>query len=159
MRFSPLLLAFFRIRVAPAPGFGKVLIAAPAAPAWCDQNPLARLGQIGDHFAGILIGDHRSDRHRQNHVRAGMSGTIGAFAVAAAIGFEFAIVAVAEQRIVVRIRFQVNAAAVAAVAARRPAARHKFLAAERNAAVAAVAGLNVDFGFVNEHHGTSSLAE
>ncbi len=38
----------------------------------------------------------------QNHVRAGVPGTVGAFAVAAAIGFEFAIVAVAQQGVVVR---------------------------------------------------------
>jgi hypothetical protein len=79
-------------------------------------------------------------------------GTIRAFAVAAAVGFEFAIVAVAQQRVVVRIRFEVDAAAVAAVAARRTAARHEFFAAERDAAVSAVAGLHVDFGFVDKYH-------
>ena len=70
--------------------------------------------------------------------------------MAAAIGLEFAIVAVAQQGVVVRIRFQINAAAMAAVAAGRAAARHEFFAAERDAAVPAVAGLHVDFGFVNE---------
>ena len=58
--------------------------------------------------------------------------------MAAAVGFEFAIVAVTQQRVVVRIRFQVDAAAVAAVSAGGSAARHEFFAAERDAAVAAV---------------------
>src|ERR1700719_5047928 len=81
-----------------------------------------------------------------------MPGTIRALAVPSAIGFEFAIVAVAQQRVVMRIRFEVDAAAMAAVSARRPASRHEFFATERDAAVSAVAGLYVDFGFIDEHH-------
>ena len=71
--------------------------------------------------------------------------------MAPAIGAKFAIVAVAQQRVVVRVGFQDDAAARAAVAARRAAARHVLLAPERDAAVAAVAGLYVNFGFVNKH--------
>ena len=147
-------LAFFGFARRLMPGLGEMLIAAPAASALRDQDALAGLGQVGDLFAGILIGDNRADRDGQNHVRAGMSGAIGTFAVASAIGFEFAIVAIAQQGVVVRIGFQINAAAMAAVAAGRPAARHEFLAAERDAAVPAVAGLHIDFGFVDEHHGS-----
>ncbi len=84
-----------------------------------------------------------------------MAGAVGAFAVTAAIGFEFAIVAVAQKRVVVRIRFEINAAAVAAVAAGRTAARNEFLASKRNAAVAAVAGLHQYFCFVNKHENHS----
>ena len=47
--------------------------------------------------------------------------------------------------------FEDHAAAVASIAARRPAARHIFLAAKGDAAVAAVAGLYVNLGFVNKH--------
>ena len=64
---------------------------------------------------------------------------------------EFAIVAVAQQGVVVRIRFEINVAAVAAVAARRAAARNILLPAEGHAAIAAVAGLHRDFGFVSKH--------
>jgi len=71
--------------------------------------------------------------------------------VAAAVGFEFAIVAVAEKRVVVGIRFEINAAAVAAIAAGRAAARHVFFAAKRDAAVAAIAGLHQYFCFVDKH--------
>ena len=52
-----------------------------------------------------------------------------------------------------RIRFQVDAAAIAAVAAGRPAARHEFFAAKRDASIAAIAGLHVDFRFVDKYHG------
>ena len=39
----------------------------------------------------------------------------------------------------------------AAIAAGGPTARHKLLAAEGHAAVAAVAGLDSNFGFIDEH--------
>ena len=82
---------------------------------------------------------------------AGMAGAVRAFAVASAVGFELAIVAIAKKRVVVGIRFEIDAAAVAAIAAGRAAARDVFLAAERDTAVAAVAGFYKDFCFVNEH--------
>jgi hypothetical protein len=47
--------------------------------------------------------------------------------------------------------FHDDVAAAAAVAARRPAARHEFFATEGEAAIAAVASFDPDFGFVNEH--------
>ena len=50
-------------------------------------------------------------------------------------------------------RLQVDAAAEAAVAAVGAAERHEFLAPEAHAAAAAVAGLHLDFGFVDEFHG------
>jgi hypothetical protein len=80
-----------------------------------------------------------------------MAGTVGAFAVAAAVGFEFTVVAVTQERVVVRIGFEINAAAVAAIAAGRAAARNVFFTPKRDTAVAAVAGFYIDFGFVNEH--------
>jgi hypothetical protein len=80
-----------------------------------------------------------------------MPGAIRAFSVAPAIRFEFAIVAVAQQRVVVRIRFQVNASAMPAIASGRSPARHEFLPPERHAAVPAVPSFHKDFCFVNKH--------
>src|SRR5258706_7130083 len=77
--------------------------------------------------------------------------------MAAAIGLEFAVVAVTQQSIVVRIRFEVNAAAVAAVTSGRPAPRHKFFTPKCYAAVTAIAGLHVDFGFINKHVDSASV--
>ena len=48
-------------------------------------------------------------------------------------------------------------AAVAAIAAAGSAARHKLLPAKGHAAVAAVAGLDADAGFVNKHCSISLL--
>ena len=48
-------------------------------------------------------------------------------------------------------RLHKNVAATTTVAAGGPAARNKLLAPEGHATVAAVAGLYVDFGFINKH--------
>ena len=57
------------------------------------------------------------------------------------------------QRIHAFDRSQIHAAAKAAVAAVRAAEGHKFFAPETDAAAAAVAGLHLEFGFVDEFHG------
>src|SRR5260370_1181935 len=132
------------------PGLGKVLIAASAAASVGDQYALAGSGEIGDDRA-VLVKRQRADGNLQDNVLTGMPGAVGTFAVTAAIGFELAIVAVAEQRIVVGIGFEIDAAAMAAVPAGGATAWHVFFAPEGNAAVAAVAGLHQYFGFINEH--------
>ena len=58
-----------------------------------------------------------------------------------------------DQRVEVLVGDQPDAAAVAAIATVRAAERNEFLATEAHAAVAAVAGLYVDLGFVDEFHG------
>jgi hypothetical protein len=78
--------------------------------------------------------------------------------MAATVGFEFAIVAVTEKRVVVEIRFEIDASAVAAIASGRAAARDIFFAAKRNAAVAAVPGLDENFGFINKHERNAPFA-
>jgi len=141
-------LAFARRLV---PRFCEVLIAAPPAATVRDQYALARAGEIGDGRAALIVEHQRADGNLQNHVRTGMAGAVRAFAVAAAIGLEFAIVPVPEQRVVVRISFEIDAAAMTAVAAGRTAAGHVFFAAEGHAAVAAVSCLHEYFGLINEH--------
>ena len=76
---------------------------------------------------------------------------IGAFPMAPAFGAKLTVVAVAQKRVVVRVRFDVDVAAVPAIAARWAAARNELLPAEGHAAVSAVASLHQDFGFVNKH--------
>jgi hypothetical protein len=137
------------------PGLGEILVATAAASALRDKDALSRFGKIGDGFAGFFVVSERADGNLQNHIAAGVAGAVGAFAVAAAVGFEFAIVAVAEESVVVGIRFEINAAAVAAVAARWAAPRHVFFTAKRDAAVAAVAGLHQYFCFINKHENHS----
>ena len=61
-------------------------------------------------------------------------------------------VAEVRQRVQPLPRDQVDVAAVAAVAAVRPAERDELLAAKADHAAAAVAGLHLDRGFVDELH-------
>src|SRR5581483_550132 len=138
------------------PRLGEVLVAAPSTPAARDKESLPRHGKIRQRFTGIVVTHERADGHLQDQVRAGVPGSVRAFAVAPAVRLEFPVVAVAQQRVVVRIGLDVDAAAVAAVAAGGSSARNIFLAAECHAAVAAVAGLHVDFCFIDKHGSPSS---
>src|SRR6202165_4228672 len=143
--------AIFMFTRSLMPGFREMLIAATTAPAVRNKNALTGCCEIGDGLAGLGVENKCSDRNLQNHVFAGVARAVGAFAVPPAIGFEFAIVTVAEKRVVVHVGFEMDAAAISAVAAGRTAARRVFLAAQGHAAVAAVAGLHEYFGFINKH--------
>src|SRR5438552_1476928 len=133
------------------PRLGKMLIAASTAPSMGDQYALARRGEISNRRTALIVKGKRADGHLQDHVLARMAGAVGAFAVASAIGLEFAIVTVSQQRVVVWVGFKINVAAMAAVTAGGTASRNIFFAPESDAAVAAVAGLHENFGFINEH--------
>src|SRR5260370_2472866 len=89
------------------PGFCKVLIAAPTAATVGDQDTLSRAGEIGDGRA-VIVEHQCADGNLQNHVRAGMARTVGAFAVTAPIGLQFAVVAVTAPPVVGRICFPMN---------------------------------------------------
>jgi hypothetical protein len=127
-----------------------VLIASTAVTALGDQNTLSGVRQVGDCLTRLLVERDGTDWHPQDHVIAGVTRAVRSFAVAPAIRFEFAVIAIAQKRVVVWIRFQIDTAAVAAVAPRRASARHIFLAPERNATIPAVPGLHEYFCFINE---------
>ena len=78
----------------------------PPRPPRAAQKSLARLGKIEKLLAGIRVEDDGADGNLQDHVVARCAVAIRAFAVAPALGIEFAIVAVAQQGVVVRIRFE-----------------------------------------------------
>ena len=107
--------------------------------------------EIKELLARVGIVDDRADRNFQDHFIGRRAVAIGTFSVAAAAGFEFAIVTIAKQCVVVRVRFDVNIAAVSAIAARWATARDVLLPAKRDAAVAAVACFHHDFCFVSKH--------
>jgi len=77
--------------------------------------------------------------------------------VSSAIGLEFAIVAVAQQRVVVWIGFQIDVAAMAPVAARGPPRGNVFLAAEGNANRLRRRRPSRIFWLINEHENKNSL--
>ena len=91
-------------------------------------------------------------------VGAVRAGAVLAHAVAAGLGLEMLLVAVVDQRVEAVDAFDDDIAAAAAVAAVRAAEFDEFLAPERDAAGAAVAGADIDFGLVEEFHGRGDMS-
>src|ERR1700687_4394202 len=94
------------------PGLCEMLVAAAAAPSVHNQHALSGSGEIGDGFSGLIVIGQPSDGDLQNHVLAGVTRAVRAFAVAAAVGLELPVVTIAEQRVVVHIGFKIDASAV-----------------------------------------------
>ena len=141
-----------RCKTGRSPGRGgEVLIPASAAPAGRGPEALSGLRKIVDLFSGFQIVDHRSDRYLDGQAFAVASVAIRAFSVAALPGLEAVLVAKVQQRVHVRIAFEVDVAAPAAVAPARSPARDELFPPEGDAAVAAPACFQVNFYFVNKH--------
>ncbi len=114
--------------------------------------PVAGLLQLREH--GLLVlGQHdRARRHLDQAVRAVRPGPVLPHAVAAAPGLEVLLIAVVDERIEVLDADDDDVATLAAVTAVRAAELDELLAPEAHAPVAAVAGLHVDLGEVEELH-------
>ena len=82
---------------------------------------------------------------------AGVSGAVGAEAVAAALGLVLGVETEVDEGVVAEGRGHEDVAAVAAVAAGGTAAGNELFAPEGHAAVAAVAGLDANSCFIDEH--------
>jgi hypothetical protein len=79
-----------------------------------------------------------------------------AHAAAAVLGSEMLLIAIVDQRIEAVDRDRDDVATLAAVAAVRAAELDELFAPERYAAVAAVAGTDLDLGLVQELHGSTT---
>ena len=99
------------------------------------------------------VDDHRAGRHADHQVFGAAAVAIASRAVLAALGPPVLAVGERRQAVDARLGDHDDAAAVAAVAAVRPAARHVLLAAEAHAAVAAFAGFDFDGDAIDEHGG------
>jgi hypothetical protein len=122
----------------------------PPASALRDQHAIVGFGEIVEQFPGRVIVDFGARRNRNIEILAIVPVTIAAFAVPSPPGTEYVVEAEFEEGVFVGVRDQIDAAAVAAVAAAGTALGDELLPPEGNAAVPAVTGLNCDFGFVDE---------
>ena len=111
---------------------------------------LAVAGQVGDDLAGLQVADGGAHRHAQRDVFGRRAVAVRATALFAVTGAVDALEAVFDQGVDIAVRNGMDAAAVAAVAAVRPAARDEFLAPERGDAVPALAGMDLKSDFVDE---------
>ena len=132
-------------------GGGEVLVAAASAAAAGDDDGLAGVGEVVDEFAGLVVEEEGADGDFEGDGLAGFAGAVGAEAVAAALGLVLGVEAEVDQGVVGEGGGHEDVAAVAAVSAGGAATGNELLAAEGHAAVAAVAGLDADFCFINKH--------
>src|SRR5262249_38349137 len=127
-------------------------VAAPAVAAARDDRARPRLVEVVEHLARVGVHHDRPERHLDDEVLAGLAVLVAVAARLAALGAVVLLVLEIEERGQLLVGDEHHAAAVAAVAARRAAAGNVRLAPEGRDAVAAVAGLDVDLGFVDEDH-------
>src|ERR1700683_5657321 len=95
----------FRGRLMPGADEFGISVATAAATTKSGAEALAGLSKIAKLFAGVRVEDDGADRDFQNRVFAGAAVAVGAFAMAAAVAAKFAIVAVAQERVVGGVRF------------------------------------------------------
>ena len=123
------------------------------------QQFVAGYQQFPDQFAGILVVDHRAAGHPDPEIVAGFADAIAAGARLAVARFEMSLEAEVDQGVQLTIGANLDAAAVAAVAAVRATEFDELLAPETQTAVTALAGGNVDFCLIDEFHHFTLLRE
>src|SRR6185312_9322945 len=123
----------------------KTAVAAPR-----EAFAIAGLHDLGQQRF-LVLGEHLGARRHGNHrVLAGNTGAVLAHAALAALRLEVLAVAVVDQRVEIGDAFQPYVAALAAVAAIGTAELDELLTPERDGAVTACAGGNVDLGLVEK---------
>src|SRR5579883_2282400 len=133
-----------------------VQVAVAAVTALGEHDPLADLGEVGEQRLVVLLEDLRAARQAQDDVLALGAGALAAHAVMAGLGLEVLGVAVVDQGVEAVDALDDDVAAAPAVTAVRAAELDELLAAKADAACAAVAGADEDFGLVEEFHGLDS---
>ncbi len=127
-------------------------IAEAAIAAFRDQHALAGLGQVAEQHFLILRQHLRAGRHLQRNVLALMAGAVRPLAVLAVARLVVLLITEIDQRVEVRDALDPHVAAAPAVAAIGSAELDELLAAERQAAIAAVSGADIDLGLIEEFH-------
>ncbi len=132
-------------------GGGKVLVAAPTTAAVGNHDALIRLAEVVDQLAGLFAPHGGADRHLEHDVLALAAGTVGAFAMPAALGLVLRVVPEVNQGVVPLARLHNDVAAATAVAAGRAALGNELFPAEGHAAITAVTGFYSNSGFIDKH--------
>src|SRR5882724_11868853 len=128
-------------------------IAESAIAAFGEHEFFAERGEVVDQHLAVFIEYLRSDRHLEHDRLAIGAMAVLAHAIGALLRLEVLLIAIVDQRVQPVDDFDDDIAAAAAIAAGGAAELDILLAAERDAAVAAVAGADIDLGFIEEFHG------
>ncbi len=131
-------------------GKGPVASAAFAAPADQDLHP--RFVEVFEQEIEVGVVDQGARRDGNDQVLAVLAVHVLPLAVLASLGVPVVLAGKIQERVLVGPGLEVHVPAVAAVAAVRSPFGDELLPAEAHASVAAVAGLHVDFGFIDKHN-------
>ncbi len=107
---------------------------------------------VEQFFSGVGVGDHSAYGNAEINVFSSGAVAIGAAAVFPFFCVKTARVPEVDQRIDVAVRSHPHAAAAATVTAVGPALRDELFTTKRCAAIAAVAGGDVDSRFIDKFH-------
>ena len=139
---------------------GKGGVAAPAPPAARREKGLPLLPQVGQQFAAVGVAQQGAERHPQVQVWRIFAVPVAAGAGAARLGFVVGVALEGREGVQPPVCHEQHVAAAAPMPAVGPAEWNEFLAAERNDAIAAVAGFHVDLDLVEKvWHRTESVPE
>src|SRR3954465_12044273 len=127
-------------------------VAKTAVAAFGEHEFFAERGEVMDQRLAILVEDLRADRHLEHDRLAVGAMAVLAHAIGALLRLEVLLVGIVDQRVEAIAHFDDDVAAAAAIAAGGAAELDELLAAERHAAVTAIAGANIDLCFVKEFH-------
>ena len=139
-------------------GAFEMPVAAPAFAAAGDHDGFSRHVEIGQKDFMLFIENQRTGRDGDDEILAAEAGHFLTHAGFAAFGAPMVPAGEIEKGVFIGIGDEDDAAAVAAVASFGSALGNIFFAAEGDATVPAVAGVDFDDGFVNEHSSRSPLA-
>jgi len=127
-------------------------ISATALPALGHLDALPRRHDLPDHLTRVLVLDDGARRHADHHVLARGPGLLPAPSGLPVVGEDMLVVAEVHQRIQVLVGLHEDGASVAAVAARRPALRHKLFLTPRNDAFSPIATAHLEIDPVEKLH-------
>ena len=113
---------------------------------------LAFFHHVAENLLGVGVHDQRAQRHLDVDVTAALARAVAPLSRLAMLGTEAARKAKVGEGVDVDVADEVHRAAIATVAAIRPAARDELLAAETHAAVATVTGFHAYDGFIDKLH-------
>src|SRR5207244_9994927 len=128
----------------------EMRIAKAAIAALGEGEFFAELGEVVDQRLAVLVEHLRADRNLQHDRLAVGAMAVLAHAIGALLRLEVLLVAVVDQRVQAIDHFDDDIAAAPAIAAGGTTELDELLAAERHAAVTAVAGADIDLCFVKE---------
>ena len=132
-------------------GRGKVLVAASAASAVCDDDALVGVLEVVDDVTGFFVDDEGADGNLEDDVVSVAAGAVGPHAVLAALGAMERIEAEVHEGVVALGGFHDDVATAAAVTTGGAATGDEFFAAEGHAAITTVTSFDSNFGFVDKH--------